>query len=249
MSSHLRRFYVDEIPDAGDRREITGDEAHHISNVVRLRPGEELTLLDGSGREARARLVSVRRGVAVVEVLDVAEVDREAWCRLTVATAVPRGLQMDFLVQKCCELGVARLIPVLTERGVVDPTRRGEHHLTRWRRLVREATKQCGRTRLMEVEPPASFGEAVEHAGPDDLRLIATLEPDAIPLGKAIRGMRATPGVFALVGPEGGFTPGEVALARRAGFRPISLGARVLRVETAALAIAAVILISGDGDS
>jgi len=212
-------------------------------NVVRVRIGEEVTLLDGSGREGRARLLSARRGRAELETVEVIEADREPPCTLTIASAVPRGQRMDFLIEKCCELGVARLVPMLSARGVVDPTRYIKNRLSRWRRIVAEAAKQCGRTRFMEIATPTSFGPALSLARPDELRLIASPEPDAVPLGRIVREVSADRAVSALVGPEGGFTADELARARAAGFVPVSLGPRTLRVETAALAVAAVMLL------
>lgn len=213
-------------------------------NVVRVREGDEIVLFDGQGREAGARVVKTTRREAEIEILSLEEVDREPRRKLTLACAVPRGPRMDFLVEKCGELGVARLIPMVTDRGVVNPTQRQENHLRRWRRIAIEAAKQSGRTRLTEISGAAPFSAVIDEAPPDTARLIASPEEDAIPLSQFVAGLKEDAPIFALVGPEGGFTPEEVELARGAGCTPLSLGPRILRVETAALALASLLLLT-----
>lgn len=214
-------------------------------NVVRVRVGEEVVLFDGSGREARARLVGAKRREAALEILSVEEVDREPARRLTIACALPRASRMDFLVEKCCELGVARLMPMVTQRSVVDPIKRDEKHLRRWRRIAIEAAKQSGRTRLTEIGPVITFNDALSVHDSGDLRLIAWLEGDATDIAEQIKGLRRNKSVFLLIGPEGGFTPEEVESAVAAGCSVVSLGERILHVETAAISLAALLLLGG----
>ena len=238
----LRRFHSESLASAGESITLRGDEAHHVLNVVRVRVGEEVALFDGRGHEAKARLLKAGRGEATLEVLAVEKVDREAARELVIACALPRSARMDFLVEKCCELGVRRLVPMVTKRGVVNPTARQENRLRHWRRIAVEAAKQSGRTRLMQIDPVIPFQEAVGGA-PDAARMVASPERQADTLAEFAAGLAAEQSVFALIGPEGGFTPEEVELAKQNGFSVVSLGARILRVETAAVAVAACLLL------
>lgn len=243
IATHLRRFFVEGLAQAGSRLVLRGEEAHHLLNVIRVRIGEDVHLLDGSGMVARARLAEARRGEAGLDVLSIEELDTEPTRRMTLLCALPRASRMDTLVEKCCELGLARLSPVVTARSVVDPLGRQENHLVRWRRITIEAAKQCGRTRLMEVTPALPFDAEALSCEPGAARLVASPGPES----ESIRDVaaRIPPGqaVVALIGPEGGLTSEEIELARKAGYTPVSLGKRILRVETAAIALCACFLL------
>ncbi len=247
----LRRFFTESLPEAGAAFTLRGDEAHHMLNVVRVRVGEEVSLFDGSGAVACARLLQGRRGEATLQVLSVESVDVEAPRKLTIACSLPRATRMDFLVEKCCELGVARFVPMVARRSVVDPLERQENHLARWRRIALEAAKQCGRTRLMEITAVLPFESALLTREPTGLsrveepaaRMIASPAPRGTGLAEFAAGLRPGQDVIAFIGPEGGFTPEEVVLAAQIGCAAVSLGPRILRVETAAVALAACLLL------
>lgn len=210
---------------------------------MRVRAGEEVLLFDGNGEEARARLIEGHGREAVVEILTCGRVDREPARRLALACALPRATRMDFLLEKCCELGLERLIPMVTKRSVVDPIARQKNHQRRWRRTAVEASKQCGRTRLTEVGDVLPFAAAVLSGEANAVRMIASPERDAIPLAEFERGLTSERPIFALIGPEGGFSEDEVHLARDTGCAVVTLGPRILRVETAAVALAARLLL------
>jgi 16S rRNA (uracil1498-N3)-methyltransferase len=148
---------------------------------------------------------------------------------LTLLTAVPRGGRMDFLVQKCSELGVSRIVPVITARSVVrpEPAKRG-----RWEKIAREAARQCGRADVPEVSPPTPLAAALAASDLPDRRLMLSPEAGGRPLRALLPDRAAT---ALLVGPEGGLDTAEVEAARAAGFQAASLGSRILRVETAAI--------------
>ena len=149
---------------------------------------------------------------------------------------------MDFLVEKCCELGVSRFVPMVTRRSVVDPLDRQENHLVRWRRIALEASKQCGRARLMEITAVLPFESALltrEQAG----RMIASPAPGGPELAEFAARLQPGQGVTAFIGPEGGFAPEELASAAQSGCVAVSMGPRILRVETAAVALAACLLL------
>jgi len=211
-------------------------------NVVRVRAGEDVVLFDGKGGEAAARLVSGRRREATLEILSTAEPDREPSRELTIACALPRATRMHWLVEKCSELGVARLVPMVTKRSVVKPGPRENNQLRRWHSAAIESAKQCGRVRLMDISAVVPFDAVLDLAAGVDFRVVASPEADAVPLAQAVRELRGEASAFALIGPEGGLTSDEVRLAREAGCTPVSLGRLILRVETAAIVAASLLL-------
>jgi 16S rRNA (uracil1498-N3)-methyltransferase len=252
------RYFV-ETPVSGDRAVLGGAEAHHLMHVMRLKEAAQVTLFDGSGSEFAARVERLRRTEVELSILSRAEVDRELPRLLVLAVALPKGERQKWLVEKAVELGVGRLVPLLTARAVARPT---EPVLGRLRRTVIEASKQCGRNRLMEIAPPRDWAELVGTAG-DSLRLFAhpgSREPSATAVS-AVRAFRASTstadtavalgeyGAILAVGPEGGFTDEEVALAAAAHWQQVDLGPRILRVETAALALVAQVAAAWQGGS
>jgi len=234
-----QRFFA-ESPIAGDRAALTGDEARHLAAVMRASIGDEVVLFDGSGGEFTARITALRKGTVDLAIVERREISRELPVSLTLAVALPKGDRQKWLVEKATELGVTRLIPLITERGVAQPT---DSALDRLRRAVIEASKQCGRNRLLEIAAPANAPAYFAAAPTTALRLLA--DPSGHPLstvGQAWRQPSAGPpalcAVHAAVGPEGGFDPAELTAATASGWQPASLGPRILRVETAALATA-----------
>lgn len=229
-----QRFYCPDPPRDG-RYQLAGDEARHLARVSRHGPGDLVEVFDGKGFATRARVLSASpsRVELAAEGEPLAVVSPPY--RLTLATAVPKGDRFDWLVEKTTELGVTRLIPLSTERSVVDPR---ESKLDRLRRTIIEACKQCRRSDLMMLEPTRSWSELVRTEARGGRRLVALqsgLRPEDWP---AIAGGSE---VLLAVGPEGGLSPSEVELALRCGWDPVCLGPHVLRVETAGIAgIAAV---------
>jgi 16S rRNA (uracil1498-N3)-methyltransferase len=214
-----------------DRRVVlAGDEARHLAGVMRARIGDEVTLFDGSGSEFAARIVKLGKQAVELEVVGRQEISRELARTLTLGVALPKGDRQKWLVEKATELGTTRLVPLVTERGVAQPV---EAALDRLRRSVIEASKQCGRNRLLEIGEPQTLAEFAAMAPPGALRLIAH------PGGAEASTLGTGGELWAAVGPEGGFTDAEVAAAEQARWQRVSLGRAILRVETAAMALAA----------
>ena len=242
-----QRYFV-ETPITADRAVLSGPEAHHLIHVMRLPAGATVTLFDGSGCEFAARIEHVRHAEVELGILARAEVDRELPRRLVLGVALPKGDRQKWLVEKAVELGLGRLVPLETARSVARPTGQA---LARLRRTVIEASKQCGRNRLLEVAPPQCWAEFVAAADGNSLRLFAhpraasataVSAVRAVLWGKSTAGTAVAPGAKAVmlaVGPEGGFTDEEAAQAVAAGWEQVDLGPRILRVETAALALVA----------
>jgi 16S rRNA (uracil1498-N3)-methyltransferase len=226
------RYFVDS-PITSDRAVLTGAEAHHLLHVMRAVRGATVTLFDGSGWEFEAVVDSLKRSAVELSITARNEINREAATALTLGVALPKGDRQKWLVEKATELGVARLVPLETARAVAQPS---ENALDRLRRAVIEASKQCGRNRLMEIAAPLTWDEFLAANNEAACRLVA--HPGA---NKPLSSNEQTTIVVA-VGPEGGFTADEMTLANSRGWQLIGLGPRTLRVETAALALAAMLI-------
>jgi 16S rRNA (uracil1498-N3)-methyltransferase len=220
------RFYVNQVLAAGPIM-LQGPEAHHLATVCRLRPGDRVCLFNGDGREYTAELVAVARRSVDLQVLAAEEPQRELGFRLEVAAPLPKGDRAQFLLEKLTELGATAFAPLRTERSVVHPR---EARLEKLQRYVIEASKQCGRNVLLKLEELTSWQMYCPRADLPELRILAHpgAPSETWPPGRD---------VALAVGPEGGFTDDEVALARAAGWRTVGLGPRIMRVETAALAL------------
>ncbi|MDX1944093.1 MAG: 16S rRNA (uracil(1498)-N(3))-methyltransferase [Pirellulaceae bacterium] len=224
------RFFV-AAPIAGDSAELVGDEARHLTAVMRAAVGDEVVLFDGSGGEFLARVTAISKRAVELAIALRREPARELPQPLTLAVALPKGDRQKWLIEKATELGVTCLVPLVTERGVALPV---ESALDRLRRSVVEACKQCGRNRLLEIASPANAADYFRQVPANAERWIAD------PVGVAVPAAAVLRPIFCAIGPEGGFTPAEVAAAFSAGWRAVSLGPRILRVETAAIALAAI---------
>lgn len=222
------RFYV-KCPLAIGPVALAGPEAHHLATVCRLRPGHQVCLFNGDGRQYQAQVVSLSRRAVALQVHAVEQPARELAFHLEIAAPLPKGDRVQFLVEKLTELGVSSFIPLLTERSIVQPR---EGKMDKLERYVIEASKQCGRNILMHIAPPTFWKSYCTRPGLPEWKIVA--QP-----GGASFDWPAACDLAAAVGPEGGFTEEELRLAVAAGWRPVSLGPRILRIETAALVLAA----------
>jgi 16S rRNA (uracil1498-N3)-methyltransferase len=219
---------------------LSGAEAHHAGHVLRLEPGEKVVPFNGCGREMTAEIVSRDSGVIHLRKLHEAQTP-PLRCRITLGQAIPKGKNMDLIVQKAVEIGAAEIAPILSDRTVIrlDEESAGSKQ-TKWQTVAVEAAKQCGQNWLPQVQTPQSLSQFFEERRRFDLQLIGSLQSDAVHLKKILAEYSAEhddrpASVLMLVGPEGDFTPAELSLARSEGCRPITLGPIVLRVETASI--------------
>lgn len=226
-----RRFFAAQ-PIVGPHATIEEEEARHLAQVMRVQRGDEVILFDGSGAEFTARVERIGKQRVELAVLARHEIDRELPFAVTLAVALPKGDRQKWLVEKVVELGATTLVPLETERGVAQPT---DNALARLRRAVIEASKQCGRNRLMEIAEPQICAELFASSPRDARRWIA--HPG---VGPAVPDAPSA-ATYLAIGPEGGFTDAEVATAIDSGWQPRSLGPRILRVETAAVALLAIV--------
>ena len=239
----MRRLFLPPERLTAQRLILDGDEHQHLGRVLRARPGDQVVVFDGRGNEFDAEVVAAGRDTTELA-LGARRAALAATVRITLLQSVARGERMDWIVQKTCELGVARIVPVLTSRVVArpagSPTRRA-----RWEKIAREAARQSGRADVPEVSEPISLGRALAESDPQDLRLALWEVSRGQPLRKALP---STPRpTTVLVGPEGGFSDDEIAAAKAAGFQIVTLGPRILRVETAALVAVTLVQASAGG--
>lgn len=224
----MPRFFVPPI--SGDRALISGEDAAHITKSLRLRPGEEITLCDGSGMDYAGRVLAVGDPVEV-EILSRSPSIAEPKCRLTLFQALPKGDKMEFIIQKSVELGAAEIIPVLTSRCVSRPDAKSmAKKLERYRKIAAEAAKQCGRGIIPQVGELMTLEQAAK-ALPE--KSLVFYEGGGKRLSELVAPEDESWGVF--VDSEGGFSPEEIALLESRGVCPATLGPRILRCETAPL--------------
>jgi 16S rRNA (uracil1498-N3)-methyltransferase len=229
----LTRVHVAGLLTSGRSHTIEGDAANHIARVLRLAPGDPLTVFDGRGGEYAARIGAIRRGAVVIEVRERSAAIRESTLELTLAQGVSRGERMDWVVQKATELGVTRIVPVLTERTVVKlDARQAERKVAHWRGIAIAACEQSGRDRIPQVAPPVALHDLLHDIDSRATRLL--LSPTGT---QRVSDLKAPEGgIVVLIGPEGGLAETEQRAALAAGFLAVRLGPRVLRTETAAVA-------------
>ena len=215
---------------------IGREEARHLQTVLRVKPDDRVELFDGQGRTREVSVVSVgKHGLSLAAVAPVEEHPRAA-CRVTLFVCVSKGKRMDWTIEKAVELGVAEIVPVISERTVVRVgAEDADAKSGRWMRVAEEAARQCGTAWLPRVLPPVAFADSLARVRESPPVFVAALSPEAKPLREAVTAYPAPKQAGWFVGPEGDFTPGEMDALLRAGAVPVSLGRNVLRAETASL--------------
>ena len=237
----MHRFYIP--PENWDPRKLAlrGSDAHHARTVLRMQARDKLVVFNGKGRELTAEIANVTDDEIRLRKLHESET-ASLRCRIVLGQAIPKGKNMELIVQKAVEIGAAEIAPIISDRTIVQlDSESASQKQTKWQQIAIEAAKQCGQNWLPRVHSPKKLAEFFSTSDqPFDLRLIGSLQPDAQQLKNILATYSNANGdrprsVLMLVGPEGDFTPAELALARRHGCQPITLGPIILRVETAAI--------------
>ena len=241
----MHRFFVPPEAIDGTIVRLPRDVSRQLWRVLRLRPGDTIAVFDGTGREYTARIAVLDREGAQAEVVATSSPQTEPSTRITLCIAIVKPDRMELAFEKCTELGAARFVPVITERvqggAAAAPS---DRRLARWKRIVREAAEQSGRLVVPEVRPAVQLVDAVTATTAEGPALLLYEGEEGTGIGaalSALSGLRP-PALSLFVGPVGGFTPAEVDAAMRAGASVVSLGRRVLRSETAAIAALAAVM-------
>jgi 16S rRNA (uracil1498-N3)-methyltransferase len=238
----MHRFFVP--PEILKTNPVVFPEAiaRQIAAVLRLRPGQSVILLDNLGWEYEVCLAAVEKRSVTGEVLARRAASPEPGLRLTLFVCLTQREKFELILQKCTELGTAGFIPVISSRSLVQDGGEVSKKMGRWQQIVQEAAEQCGRGRIPTISAAQTWAQALCQAGKYDRCLLAWEEEHALGLKEALTGVSGLGSLAVLIGPEGGLSAKEASEAGQAGFRPVSLGPRILRMETAAIAAAANIL-------
>lgn len=248
MADH-RRFFVspEQVQDA--EATIQGPTARQIGKVLRLKPDDAITLLDGLGSVYAAEITSLSPDEVRARVLDRQSDINEPRLRLVLACCIPKSDRMELIVQKCTELGISEIVLVTSERTIsrLDASNH-DRKLDRWRKIALEATEQCGRSKAPVIGRVVTFTELVEMIPGFPLAIVAWEEEAGPSLRDALTENRGSDSALVIIGPEGGLTEREVETAKSAGAVSVSLGRRLLRTDTAAIAACAAVMYELDGE-
>ena len=226
----MHRFFVPPQQCSGQELTLDGREAHHALHVVRVKVGEQVSVLNGTGHEYFCKVMATSRH-AITLAVDETKSTPPDDLQVTLIQAIPKGKAWDSILQKATELGAHRIVPLLTERVVIDAD---ASKLEKWEWIAIDSIKQCGNRWLPQIDPPRQLRELLQQPLAVDLTLIASLEPGSEHPRRYLRD-KAITRVAIWIGPEGDFTSAETKIIREAGARPITLGPRVLRADTAAV--------------
>ena len=233
----MRYFFIEQSAIFGTTAVITGSDARHVKTVLRLKPGDKIGLFDGKGFEYRAEIVALSPGKIKVSIKASFPSTAESPVQIVVAQAFLKEKKMDALVRQLTEIGVTKWIPFFAERSVPRLAKKQISARTqRWEKIAKEALKQCKRGRIMEIGKTVSFGEVLNLGESYDLKVVFW-ESEFRSLNVEVpKPSRQINKIFAMLGPEGGFTSREIESARDQGFVTAALGPRILRAETATIA-------------
>lgn len=234
----VHRFFVPKEQISNTDISIIGSDASQIKNVLKLEPGEEIDILDGSGRIYASKIKTIGQGKVICEIVSSRAAKSEPKIKTTLIQSIPREAKMDFIIQKSTELGVADIIPVSSERTIVKlDDKKREVRLERWQRITKEAAEQSGRGIVPRISPLKELIAALKEANDLDLKLIPWEMEENTSIKDLFEIEKNPKGITIAIGPEGGFSANEVKAAIKYGFTPVTLGKRILRAETAGIAV------------
>jgi 16S rRNA (uracil1498-N3)-methyltransferase len=239
----MKRFLVEAIGPSLDRLTITGREARYINRVLRMKKGQELIIMDGKGQSFACTIEKVSYQEVTVRIKGPLPPQASSPVKITLCQALIKAQAMDYVIQKATELGVGAIRLFFSERTVIkiEPAR-ATTKMKRWREIMKAACRQCNRADLPNLEPPVSFEEMVERVPKNEILKILLWEDEQnLGLKEIFNRTSPPPHIWTVVGPEGGFTPDEIDVARESGFQTVSLGNRILRADTAALSLLSII--------
>ena len=230
----MPKFFIKKEDIEKDSVKITGGDALHICKVLRITEGETLTLCDGEGTDFLATVTSCSKECVALDIVDTFVCLAEPSVSVTLFQGIPKQGKMDYIIEKCTELGISQIVPVSAKRSVVkiDDKKSEAKKLERWRKIAQESVKQCGRGKIPEVTEVMTVKEAIEFSRSLDL-VIAAYECEKETSIKSALSDKNPKSVGIFIGPEGGLDDGEIELFKSAGITTVTLGKRILRTETA----------------
>lgn len=246
----MKRFFADPSQIEGQQIRIVGPDVEHIRHVLRMRPGDELWVSDGQSREYHCEIHRISPEEVVLQILYVQEPDYELPSKIYLFQGLPKGDKMELIIQKAVELGACEIIPVATARSVVklDP-KKAARKQERWQEIARNAAKQSRRLLVPRVHAVCDFQEALSYGESLDVRLVPyELAKGMDETRKILAEIQKGQSVGVYIGPEGGFAPEEIQQAVQTGMRPVTLGRRILRTETAGMAMLSVLMFQLEGE-
>ncbi|RNB82303.1 16S rRNA (uracil(1498)-N(3))-methyltransferase [Brevibacillus fluminis] len=230
----MQRYFIDPSQWSLTQVEITGDDVHHIVNVMRSAVGEEIIVSDGAGKAALARLAVIEPKRVVADIVEPLASESELPVRVTIAQGLPKGDKMEWILQKGTELGAFAFFPFSSERTIVKLDAKKEaKKLERWQKIAKEAAEQSHRAVLPEIYAPVSFEALLKASKNYSAAVIAYEKEEENGLRGVLTGLTPGDSLLVLIGPEGGFSEDEVSRAQAAGIRSVTCGPRILRTETA----------------
>ena len=228
----IPRIFTDSPLAVGSQSQLDDNAANHVGRVLRMQAGQALQLFNGDGQDYRATITEAGKKHVQVEVQEAAENETESPLRVVLAQTLSKGDRMDYAVQKAVEMGVSEIVPLTTERCDVKlKGDREDKRLRHWQQVAISAAEQCGRARVPDIQPVMTVQQWLEHARACDLRLVLHHRTE-----RSLNTLEKPSSIALMIGPEGGLTAEEIALAEDNGFLPVALGPRVLRTETAPVA-------------
>ena len=240
----MYRFFVEQTACMGDTIPITGEDLNHMKHVLRLKVGEQVTVSDGSEREYVCEIEKYIENAAQLRVIDILDSNAELPTQITLYQGYPKGDKLELIIQKAVELGAVRIVPVMTRRSVVKlDAKKVAKKVARWQQIAESAAKQSKRMLIPEIHEVMTYKEALAFAGHLDVKLIPyELAKGMKETREILNELRPGQSIGIFIGPEGGFEEEEVSKALEVGAHAITLGRRILRTETAGLAILSVLM-------
>jgi 16S rRNA (uracil1498-N3)-methyltransferase len=236
------RFFVPSHQISGPRVTIMGSDAKQIKNVLKLKEGDMLEVLDGSSKVFAVKINSVKSDEVLCFVTSSRSMKTEPAVKITLIQSIAREAKMDMVIQKCTELGVTKIVPVVSERTIIKlDQEKKDKRLSRWQRIAKEAAEQSSRAVVPGIEEIKDFAEALGQEKGTDLKLIPWEMEEKTSIKTVLKENKKVKSLSLAIGPEGGFSSKEVKEAKAAGFIPVSLGKRILRTETAGIAVLSMI--------
>lgn len=242
----MSRFFVEAGMISGSLISLSEEDAQHLARVLRATVGEEITVCDDAGNEHRAEIFEITKKNVTAKIKETKLCDTEPCVKVTLFQGLPKGSKMELIIQKSVEIGVHSIVPVATSRAVVKLSEeKGKGKEERWNKISQEAAKQSSRGIVPVVEGPVSFEEAVKRASEYDMAIIP-YEKQGEGCLKEYLSTQKPESIAVFIGPEGGFEESEIELAEKFGVKPVSLGKRILRTETAPITALSVIMYEYD---